>query len=101
MSIPDVEVNMDGIFTTGQAYVALSRATNAEGLKVTGYNKSLVYSNPNAVRFYDNIKNRIQRKSEIEQIPSKKESDNYSRLSSSTPEVVVTSIYEMCNGVTS
>ena len=97
MSIPDVEVNMDGIFTTGQAYVALSRATNAEGLKVTGYNKSLVYSNPDAVRFYDNIKSRILRESEIEQIPSKQDS----QLSSSTSEVVVTSIYEMCNGVTS
>ena len=55
MSLPQVEVNMAGIFTTGQAYVALSRAMSAEGLTVTGYHKKLVYANPAAILFYEDI----------------------------------------------
>jgi hypothetical protein len=55
MSIPKVEVNMDGMFTSGQAYVALSRATSAEGLQIKGYNKQLIFTNPSAIKFYKNI----------------------------------------------
>lgn len=56
MSIPDVEVNMEGIFSSGQAYVALSRALSAAGLSISGYNKKLVYANSSAIRFYEEVK---------------------------------------------
>lgn len=57
---------MEGIFSSGQAYVALSRATSAAGLTITGYNKGLVYSSAAAVKFYREVENRCKRHGEME-----------------------------------
>jgi len=95
MSIPDVEVNMEGIFTSGQAYVALSRAQSAEGLKITGYNNKLVFPNATAVRFYNDIirENTGGDKS----IQKGCFSPSQGRAVMTTSAAVVTSVYELCN----
>ena len=84
MSIPQVEVNMEGIFTSGQAYVALSRATSAEGLSITGYSSRLVFSNSAAIQFYRGIERELMKRVQSgEEVPS--------------TETVTTSIAEMCS----
>lgn len=55
MTLPDVTINMDNVFSCGQAYVALSRATSLAGLKLRGYHRQLVTANPLAVQFYEQL----------------------------------------------
>lgn len=47
-----VTVNLGRVFEKGQAYVALSRATSQEGLRVLGFDKSKVMAHPRVVNFY-------------------------------------------------
>ena len=42
MTIPLLEVSFDGIFEYGQGYVALSRATDLEGLTLRSFDRSRV-----------------------------------------------------------
>lgn len=55
MSIADLEVNMNGIFAHGQAYVALSRATDLNRLAIKGYKKTLILANRDVCRYYEDI----------------------------------------------
>ena len=43
MTVEEIVFDMDGIFTFGQAYVALSRATKIDGLYLRNYNSKLIY----------------------------------------------------------
>ncbi|RFU73433.1 dna helicase pif1, atp-dependent [Trichoderma arundinaceum] len=47
-----VTVNLGRVFEKGQAYVALSRATSQEGLRVLGFDKSKVMAHPRVINFY-------------------------------------------------
>lgn len=47
-----VTVNLGKVFEKGQAYVALSRATSQEGLRVLGFDKSKVMAHPRVIGFY-------------------------------------------------
>jgi ATP-dependent DNA helicase PIF1 len=47
-----VTVNLGKVFEKGQAYVALSRATSQEGLRVLGFDKSKVMAHPRVINFY-------------------------------------------------
>jgi ATP-dependent DNA helicase PIF1 len=42
-------------FTTGQAYVALSRATSLEGMKLLGFNPRTIKAHPKVIQFYNQL----------------------------------------------
>ena len=46
-------LHIAGVFSDGQAYVALSRASNEDGLELLGFNPALVRCHWKAKRFYD------------------------------------------------
>ncbi|EQL02356.1 DNA helicase PIF1, ATP-dependent [Ophiocordyceps sinensis CO18] len=50
-----VTVNLGRVFEKGQAYVALSRATCQQGLRVLGFDKSKVMAHARVVDFYDKL----------------------------------------------
>jgi ATP-dependent DNA helicase PIF1 len=55
-TIDYVITDLTDIFSYGQAYVALSRVKNLEGLKIVGLNLKRIKAHPKAVEFYKNIK---------------------------------------------
>ncbi|GLI61449.1 hypothetical protein VaNZ11_003840, partial [Volvox africanus] len=52
MSLDRVQISMRGIFATGQAYVALSRARSLEGLELMDWSDDCVKVDPCVVSFY-------------------------------------------------
>ncbi|PHH73603.1 hypothetical protein CDD80_3713 [Ophiocordyceps camponoti-rufipedis] len=50
-----VTVDLGRVFEKGQAYVALSRATTQEGLRVLGFNKSKVMAHQRVIEFYGKL----------------------------------------------
>lgn len=55
MSIDYLEIDMTGCFAHGQAYVALSRATSFDTLRVTNFNKKCIITSEVVKNFYRNI----------------------------------------------
>jgi len=55
MTIPFLDLNFAGIFDFGQAYVALSRATDLEGLILRNFDASLIKTNAAVINFYKSI----------------------------------------------
>ncbi len=51
-SIDYLDVNLEGVFSPAQSYVAISRATNLDGLRVTGLSPTVVYCDMKVVAFY-------------------------------------------------
>lgn len=49
------EVDMEGIFEDGMAYVALSRVTNKEGLRIKNFRLGNIFANSKAVKFYKDL----------------------------------------------
>ncbi|TVY86480.1 ATP-dependent DNA helicase [Lachnellula willkommii] len=56
MTLEYVEVLSRDIFEPGQLYVALSRATDADGLRVTGFQRTLLPMDKDVLEFYTNTK---------------------------------------------
>lgn len=56
MTISNLEVSFNGIFEVGQGYVALSRATCLEGLKLTTFIRNAVKAHDKVKYFYHSIK---------------------------------------------
>jgi ATP-dependent DNA helicase PIF1 len=52
-SITHLEVDLSNVFTEGQAYVALSRATSLDDLVVKGYSEKSVRVHPRVLEFYN------------------------------------------------
>lgn len=52
LSIDSLEIDMRGCFTHGQAYVALSRATSFENLRVRNFSKSCIITSEKVKNFY-------------------------------------------------
>ncbi|OAR02091.1 hypothetical protein LLEC1_06673 [Akanthomyces lecanii] len=50
-----VTVNLSRVFEKGQAYVALSRATCQDGLRVIGFDRHKVMAHPKVVEFYSKL----------------------------------------------
>ncbi|KOS19119.1 ATP-dependent DNA helicase PIF1 [Escovopsis weberi] len=50
-----VTVNLGRVFEKGQAYVALSRATTKQGLRVLGFDKTKVMAHPRVITFYQQL----------------------------------------------
>ena len=56
MTLSRVEVNLRDAFDYGQVYVALSRATTIDGLRVTGFDERKIRAHPQVAQFYAAIK---------------------------------------------
>ncbi len=52
MSIDSLTIDCSNIFEEGQFYVAISRATNSEKLKLLGFERKHINSNKKAISFY-------------------------------------------------
>ncbi|EJK60099.1 hypothetical protein THAOC_19608 [Thalassiosira oceanica] len=52
MTIPNLTVNLQGVFEYGQAYVALSRATELKLLTLRGFNERCFRAHPKVKTFY-------------------------------------------------
>lgn len=55
MTLDFVYCDLAKIFEYGQAYVALSRAKNLQGLYLNGFSPTKVRANPKALRFYEDM----------------------------------------------
>jgi ATP-dependent DNA helicase PIF1 len=55
MTLDNVEIYMDNIFSEAQAYVALSRVKSLEGMRLIGWNPNKVKANKTAIEFYRHI----------------------------------------------
>jgi len=53
MTIPNLTVNLSGVFEYGQAYVALSRATELKLLTLRGFSKDVFRAHPLVKAFYE------------------------------------------------
>lgn len=49
------EIDLSNVFTYGQAYVALSRVRNKEGLKILNVNFDTIRAHPKAIKFYKGL----------------------------------------------
>lgn len=54
-SLDCVEVDLTNVFEYGQAYTALSRVRNLQGLSIIGYDVNKIKAHPKALEFYLNI----------------------------------------------
>ena len=54
-TIPYLEISFDGMFEYGQAYVALSRATDLPGLSLRNFNPNTVKVHQSVARFYESL----------------------------------------------
>ena len=52
----EVCVHLAGTFAPGQAYIALSRCTSLKGMVVTGFQPRCVHADPDALRYYQELK---------------------------------------------
>ena len=52
-TLDKVKVDLNGCFSPGQCYVALSRAKSTSGLQITGFTKDTVKTHPLAIAFHD------------------------------------------------
>jgi hypothetical protein len=52
MTIPRLAISLKGVFEFGQAYVALSRATELKNLILTGFHKRAFVAHPRVKLFY-------------------------------------------------
>lgn len=48
-------IKCDDMFEYGQMYVALSRVTSLEGLKLMGFDPRLIKAHPKVIEFYTNL----------------------------------------------
>lgn len=54
-TLDKVSVDLNGTFAVGQAYVAISRARNLQSLRVVGFRKERVMSDPRCIRFMKSL----------------------------------------------
>lgn len=59
MTVDYAEVDMEGIFEDGMAYVALSRVSSKEGLCIRNFKTGSIFANKKAVEFYKNLENKL------------------------------------------
>lgn len=59
MSINKCIIKLNGIFVSGQTFVALSRITNLDNMKVINFNRKKVYADEKCINFYKMINTKV------------------------------------------
>jgi hypothetical protein len=59
MTIPFLDIKFAGMFEYGQAYVALSRAVDLDGLNLTDFNPDAIKAHDQVVRFYEQMQRNL------------------------------------------
>jgi ATP-dependent DNA helicase PIF1 len=57
ITVDYAEIDMEGIFEDGMAYVALSRVTSLNGLSIKNFRLGNIFANEKAVQFYKDLEN--------------------------------------------
>jgi ATP-dependent DNA helicase PIF1 len=75
MTLDKVELSLGGVFECGQAYVALSRASDMQGLRLLDFSASVVRAHPRVLEFYrvmelDNNSHHVKRERLLPQFPT-------------------------------
>jgi hypothetical protein len=60
MTIPLIEIDIANCWDPGQAYVALSRATSLEGLRLLGYRRDRIKAHPRVLQYYDDMARKLE-----------------------------------------
>lgn len=85
MTLDRVEVNLNGVFEKGQAYVALSRARGLDGLSIQGLSPYVFEASPAAVSFYEQLEKYKHNQIDYTHLSTKPTSDEVTEVS----EIVV------------
>jgi ATP-dependent DNA helicase PIF1 len=65
-TIPRLNIDLDGIFEHGQAYVALSRAVDSSNLQVKNFTKGKILTDPDSVEFYERLEQEIDNNDDVD-----------------------------------
>ncbi|KAH1166023.1 ATP-dependent DNA helicase PIF1-like isoform X1 [Mauremys mutica] len=77
MSLDCVEISLSRVFESGQAYVALSRARNLEGLRVLDFDPNIVRANPYVLQFYSHLQKELLFQASLHRCTEAEEKENW------------------------
>lgn len=90
-----VKVDLGKVFEKGQAYVALSRATNQEGLQVLRFDKQKVMAHPRVVAFYQKLYSAESAVKKPKKVPVQASLTNFATARSRAPAKKPSNAFEL------
>jgi hypothetical protein len=91
MTIPSLEVNLDGAFEYGQAYVALSRATDLRALSLVGFSPRTIRAHKRVTAFYQSLEEQQRQRQQQQRQPDQQRQFSAASGSSTSSSTTTTS----------